>query len=244
MKRLLVSLSLGIMITIGAATISPLQTMAAPVSSQNDQSSQGIVVGWNGDKYSSDGISYVKGLYKIEDRVYYFEPKTNQLVRNKVITLDKKLYYVSQEGYLLEAGLQDVEGTLYLVQEDKSLATGWQNYEGSRYYFNPVYGFGLKGGIAQIQGINYLFKEDGKILLGKGFVVEGDNTYYIGEKGIVTGKVKIGKETYFFNGQGILAKETFIKEKYATYYAKTDGSQALLRWERTCIILIQSITLC
>ena len=103
---------------------------------------------------------------------------------------------------------------------------GWQNIDGSTYYFDTKTGYMATGNV-RIGGITYKFGADGKHTEGtfvsywwytryyfagemvKGFAVIGNDTYYFNESGnMVGGWQNIDGAYYYFGNDGRMATGT------------------------------------
>lgn len=107
------------------------------------------------------------------------------------------------------------------VKAQAAKRTGWAERKGKRFYYRKN---GEKAkGLIRIDGKKYFFdKKTGE--QKRGFVTYRKKTYYFCKKGYaVTGLRKIGRYRYYFDGKGVLYKDTWIKNQY---YAGKNGRLA------------------
>ncbi len=107
--------------------------------------------------------------------------------------------------------------------ETEEARTGWQEIDGSLYYFSPETGE-MQTGWQKIENETYYFSmETGKILTGWQEI--GNKTYYFlpryGE--MQTGRQKIGSKTYLFGQNGAMQTSGLVKYGTDTYYCGPDG---------------------
>ena len=140
---------------------------------------RGLVQFGNKTYYIKEDGSLSSGLIQVGEDKYFFNPNNYEAVKNSTSLVSGKLYYFDGEGKQVrdKSGLQEINNILYLFNKDSSLATGWQYYNGNKYYFNPVYGFGLRDGRVSIGGADYLFTKAGSVYRGW-LTINGDKYYY------------------------------------------------------------------
>lgn len=109
----------------------------------------------------------------------------------------KKEYLYSQSGKLLKNGFYKVEGRTCYVNKKGVIQKGWQVIKGRTYYFG----------------------KDGSLQTGWKRI--GKKTYYFSRSkklpkrgSMQTGWQKIRKKTYYFDKWGVLAKKTWVGQRY------------------------------
>lgn len=115
----------------------------------------------------------------------------------KVRVRGKKEYLYSKSDRLLKNGFHKAEGRIYYVNQKGVIQKGWQAVNKRTYYL----------------------KKDGS--LQTGWKKIGSKTYYFSKTkklpkrgSMQTGWQKIGKKTYYFDKQGVLAKKTWVGQRY------------------------------
>ena len=126
------------------------------------------------------------GLVKTGGKEYYFDPTTNEMVKNTTLTLNGVDYVFGPDGARIVEGWAERNGKKVYIQKDGSIANnGWLEIAGFTYYFNSdgshkadeladidgkTYGFDAEGrrcmGDGPVQGIQYRFNQDGTMVPG------------------------------------------------------------------------------
>lgn len=85
----------------------------------------------------------------------------------------------------VKTGLQKINGKRYFIQPDGTHLTGWYDYRGNRYYFNPKQDGAMTIGLLKIDGKYYYFNSNGKMLRNKRWGKIQDQYCMIGPDGAV-----------------------------------------------------------
>lgn len=117
---------------------------------------QHVAAGW---RYKLQH-SYAKNSWISENRNLYYLDAEGLMVTG-IQSINNKTYYFAQDGSLCMDGFYDIEGQTYLLDSDGSLCTGYQLFEGNRYFLYDN-GVLLKSGTTP-DGI-YNTDENGKII--------------------------------------------------------------------------------
>ncbi|MFY8223387.1 cell wall-binding protein [Clostridium perfringens] len=179
-----------------------------------------------------------KGLAKINNKYYYFEPH-KALMETGVISIygfngNKEANYFFDDSGALNTSkgwhkCKDRYNSYYIwcyIDDNGELAEGFKEINGNKYYFkNGV----MSTGKTEIEGNQYYFNESG--LIAKGWSQNKDGEYYYTDNnGIIQkGWQKINGIWYYFNDGGVMAtgpKYMFDENTYDTklYYFDNSGS--------------------
>lgn len=100
-----------------------------------------VWVNWDGKRYymASNGYA-VKGIQKISNKYYYFDPDQAYLYRSqKIIAGDGNIYYVSSYGRCADFGFINIQENgkknTYYFGTDARAYKGWHTINGKKYYF-------------------------------------------------------------------------------------------------------------
>ena len=185
-----------------------------------------------GVKYREDGsidASYRgKEIYDPSSNAWYWL----DCVQNGAVAKDKDVYQESQAD---DAGNI---GKWVRYDADGHMVKGWSEKDGSRYYFDPVYGTMAKGD-TDIDGIHYYFNKDTGILESGGQTDDDGSKWIDGickalvngvvdenYSGVIDDEYTVGKDSYtFINGK--LSKKTKYEDGaiYSIFEYNTDGKR-------------------
>ena len=142
--------------------------------------------GWSKDKkyYYVDGKK-VKGVYKVDDSLYYFDKSgkwyakkgmckvhgatyyfnKDHSLKTGIVKVKKKAYYFQKDGKRFEGtGVQKVEGKYYYFSAKHELKTGWKrDSKEKRYYFHKKKYYALTGW-NYVGKYKYYFKKNGQLV--------------------------------------------------------------------------------
>ncbi|MBI6023966.1 cell wall-binding protein [Clostridium perfringens] len=180
-----------------------------------------------------------KGLEKINNKYYYFEPH-EALMETGVISIygfngNKEANYFFDDSGALNTSkgwhkCKDRYNSHYIwcyIGDNGELAEGFKEIDGNKYYFkNGV----MSTGKTEIEGNQYYFNGSG--LIAKGWSQNKDGEYYYTDNnGIIQkGWQKINGIWYYFNDGGVMAtgpKYMFDENTYDTKLYYFDNSGAL-----------------
>lgn len=196
---------------------------------------------YDGDKWcyiDNTGVCK-KGLAKINNKYYYFEPH-KALMETGVISIygfngNKEANYFFDDSGALNTSkgwhkCKDRYNSYYIwcyIDDNGELAEEFKEINGNKYYFkNGV----MSTGKTEIEGNQYYFNESG--LIAKGWSQNKDGEYYYTDNnGIIQkGWQKINGIWYYFNDGGVMAtgpKYMFDENTYDTKLYYFDNSGAL-----------------
>ncbi|XZH58243.1 cell wall-binding protein [Clostridium perfringens] len=193
-----------------------------------------------------------KGLAKINNKYYYFEPHA-ALMETGVISIygfngNKEANYFFDDSGALNTSkgwhkCKDRYNSYYIwcyIDDNGELAEGFKEINGNKYYFkNGV----MSTGNTQIEGNQYYFNESG--LIAKGWSQNKDGEYYYTDNnGIIQkGWQKINGIWYYFNDGGVMAtgpKYMFDENTYDTKLYYFDNSGAL-QYKKGWLIILGNI---
>lgn len=162
------------------------------------------IVGWHdvdGSKYYFDKIGYaLTGYQTLDGALYYFEPGSGKLLTG-FNTVDGVLCYFGENGVIKPASVE-YEGAEHLFDDQGRALQGWQTLAETTYYF--VSGVKQTGEV-QIEDVWYNLGADG--ILRQGW---SGNSYYGSTGYALTGWQTLGNKLYYFDDNGILARNTTI----------------------------------
>ena len=195
------------------------------------------VVGWytkgeNTYYYSDDGQKY-KGIKEIEGEWYYFADD-GKMMRNSEITGDDLvLYYFGKDGKLewkldvSSDGWKQIGDSWYYVQNQCILKSSWISEDEFTYYVNDA-GKRLENEVLEVNDggkiYEYRFDKEGHLVIG--WYEEGEDRYYYyvaGQK--CRGLWHLENESYYFDDDGKMVRNTEIIYKEILYYFGDDGKQ-------------------
>jgi glucan-binding repeat-containing protein len=136
---------------------------------------------------------------------------------------------VSTDGFVEEGG------KVYFYDIDGLRVTGWVEFDGEWYYFNPKGGAMLENSWLLYGGQWYYMGADGVMVTG--WQTFGDKTYYFVESGeMARGLFVVDGKRYFFNPvkgayEGIMQKG-WVKTGGKTYYMDQATGAAITNWKR------------
>ena len=183
---------------------------------------------------------------------YYLDP---YMLRNELLELGGKWYYLQPDGRMARSGWverdHDAWGELvnerFYAESDGTLALGWREFDGKRYYFEPA--MACSGPVSYDEGNTfYFFRSDGTLAddgwqedrwgdapedagwyyanpdgtLAQGWRQIDGYWYYLTPSRMDHGADTLdgGKTWYFFYDDGKMAQNERVHERY-TYYGVT-----------------------
>ena len=204
----------------------------------------------NGARYYTDENGHrVKGIYKIDEIIYYFDPVTGSLCQEAgwkdwngkkyyinsqgiafagmFISFGIPRYYMGSDGAVMTGLFTAADGRRYNADETGQIVNKaqWIEKDGKRYYSNG------QGELYRNQFISfgtprYYMGSDGAVMTGL-FTAADGRRYNADGTGQVINKAqwieKDGKR-YYSNGQGELYRNQFISFGTPRYYMGSDGA--------------------
>ncbi len=162
------------------------------------------LLGWqdiDGGRYYFNATGYMLTGYRtLDDALYYFDTDSGKLLTG-FNTVDGHLCYFGEDG-VIRPGEVEYEGVPHLFDAEGRALDGWQTLAETTYY----YVMGVKQtGEVQIEDVWYNLGTDG--ILRHGW---SGNSYYGSTGYPLTGWQTLGKKLYYFDDNGILARNTTI----------------------------------
>ena len=151
--------------------------------------------------FGSDGVAQ-SGWKTLSGKRYYIDPITFKTVRWEQ-TIGGKQYYFNDD-YSMHTGLVTwwKDGTKSFYGNDGVIASGWQSWSGSRYYFDPKTYKAVQWS-QTIEGKEYYFDEHYRMHTGwLRWNATGKYSFYDSNGVIVKGKRTIHGVTYDFGTTG------------------------------------------
>ena len=204
----------------------------------------------SGQKFyvDADG-NYVKGIYEVDNVIYYFDTESGALVksaawriwngkryftnsegiayRNQFISFGPYKFYMGADGAVMTGIYATIDGSMYYADDTGEVIrkAQWITQNGKRYFANA------EGRLYRNQFISfgphrYYMGADGSAQTGI-FAANDGSMYYADDTGEVVRKAqwieKDGKR-YFSNADGKLYRNQFISFGPRRYYMGTDGA--------------------
>jgi len=162
--------------------------------------------GW---QMSADGVTYQ----------YY---KKGTLQKSKWLTIEKKKYYVDENGYRV-TGFYDVNGMTYYFNDNGVMQKNkWFTTEGNTYHVNAD-GIVLKSQWLYYKNTLVYVVKDGSIAKSE-IVKIGSKQYYFNSKGKRSKGFKKYKGKYYYtNSSGVIQKKKWITVSGKKYYLQKTG---------------------
>lgn len=204
----------------------------------------------NGNRYYVDGNGeYAKGIYEVDNVIYYFNPETGALVkeagwrewngkryftnaegvayRNQFITFGPHKFYMGEDGAAKTGIFFTSDGRIFNADETGEVINKaqWIEKDGKRYFSNSE-GELYKNQFISFGEHRYYMGEDGAVLIGTftaidGRVYKSDNT---GE--IIKQKaqwIEQNGKRYFITAEGNLYRNQFITFGPHKFYMGANG---------------------
>lgn len=155
----------------------------------------------------SNGVM-VRGWRKIGGSWYYFNTQEKDSAGNFLVGF---MY----EGSMFDAGIAEINGTLYRFTSSGALYTGWLELDSDWYYFTTD---GIVTGWQKIKNIWYYFAEDGYYMYSDEWYEIGGDVYWFTKSGAMhTGWLNVDGEWYYYLSSGKEARG-WLKVGAAWYY--------------------------
>ncbi len=152
----------------------------------------------------ADG-TYATGLTIIDEELYYFSSKG--VMQTGYFKIDGSRYYFDDNTGVAITGLKTIinTGYTYYFRGEGGAATGFISLDDGLRYFNEE--CVMLTGLRIIDG-KYYWLDSITGLAKEGFYTDNYNNcyYFDGANGALTGFQEIGKETYYFNSDYIMAR--------------------------------------
>lgn len=157
--------------------------------------------GWytaeNGKKQYYKKGNFVVGIQKIEKTVYGFD-KEGYLLTSSWITEGGKKYRTDKSGKIIKNKLVTVEKKVYYLGSDGAMFKGWKKFKQGSSYFDSK---GVRvTGLKKIGKKSYYFNSKG--IMQTGTVKVKTTTYYLSDKGVLEAK-KVNNKYYDANGKAM-----------------------------------------
>ena len=178
------------------------------------------LVTWYGDGskslYDANGRRQ-SGWQTIGGRRYYFDPKTGNSVRWSQKIGDAWYYFDGNSCMATGLVTWYGSGSKSLYDTDGKRLSGWQNYGGKRYYFEPATGNSVRWS-QRIDGSLYYFNSDSEMMTGWISWSDGSKSYFDSQGRALMEWQTIGGKSYYFNpsnGQSLRGMQVIDGQPYS-----------------------------
>lgn len=159
--------------------------------------------------YILEDGTYLKGALKLDGKAYWFDKTTGEMQTGAVKVGTSSWCFYQEDGIRVEAGWVDYNGNRYYVNPlSRRLLKGWQEIDGKTYYFNAYDDCAMLRGCLKRKGKVYWF----------------DKTSGAQQKGLV----KVGSNWYFFRpDDGSRVNGGWIEYNGNRYYVNSVNKRLL-----------------
>ena len=171
-------------------------------------------------------MKYTSPILLDEDGSYIVKAYTVDSSGNKHDSTEVK-YIIKLSKEHLEKDSWESVGNIYRYRgKDGKIVTGWQQIDGSWYYFKDNGDMAI--GVANINGVKYCFDEDGVMLTGWQQI--NGKWYYLGDDGIAkSGSQNIDGKQYYFGEDGDML--TGWQQIAGKWYYVSDSGELSTGWK-------------
>lgn len=197
-----------------ATVVNTATTNNVTTTDTEDENTPTELNGWNDSKTSYYvNNKKVKGVYKIDNKLYYFDNNGNLCKKKGMKTINKRTFYFASD-YSLKTGIVKVGKKRYYFQKDGS------RYEGT--------------GLKKINKKYYYFSTNHSLKSGW-YRDKNNKRYYFSKSNYaaLTGWNYVGQYKYYFNKKGQLQQD--VRKKLT----KTQKKSYLIKVNRTaCCVTV------
>lgn len=182
----------------------------------------------NGARYYTDENGHrVKGIYKIGDNIYYFDPVTGALRQEAGWrNWNNYRYFTDQRGIAYAGQFITFGEPRYYMGVDGILSIGiFTTADGSVYYSDNTGQVINKAQWIQDDGKRYFSNSEGELYRDQ-FITFGDSRYYMGTGGAVRTGVFTAKDGNMYNADGtglVIRKAQWIQSEGRRYFSNQEG---------------------
>lgn len=153
----------------------------------------------------------------------YFE--NGRLQKEKWLTLNKKKYYLDEQGYRV-TGIYEISGSKYYFNSDGVMQKGkWVSDGNADYYVGTTGEVWTKQWLYKGNTLVYV-KSDGAVAKNE-LVKIGSKTYFFDKKGKRSqGFKKVKNKYYYCDASGVIQKKKWVQQKGKSYYLQKNGVRA------------------
>lgn len=174
------------------------------------------------------GIGKVKEKFQqnTSNGKWYMQASDGSFYTDTFKEVNGFMYLFDQNGYLLN-GWQKYSNKFYYFDENNfSRKSGWFVQNGLTYYLDPNNNDAMAVGFTKIDNIWYYFKENGTF--GNGWVFDKGKWYYIRENGTMqTGWLKQNNIWYYLQPENGAMATGWREIKDAWYYFASNGAMVV-----------------
>ena len=158
----------------------------------------------SGSKYAfSASGAMLLGTFKFKDDIYATKA-TGAIKESGWILYNKKWYYKEENGEIIKNSMHNIGGLKYSFDEDGVMRSGWQNIEGSWYYFGEANDGSAKKDWQYIGGSWYYFEPNYVMVSDTIKEISGSKYAFSASGAMLLGKFTFNKKTYVTDVNGSL----------------------------------------
>ncbi|MBM6990288.1 MAG: hypothetical protein I3I98_02630 [Mobilibacterium timonense] len=182
----------------------------------------------NGARYYTDENGQrVKGIYKIGDKIYYFDSVTGALCQEAGWRdWNNNKYFTDQRGIAYAGQFITFGEPRYYMGVDGALSIGvFTTTDGSVYYSDNTGQVINKAQWLQCDGKRYFSNSEGELYRDR-FITFGENRYYMGSDGAVKTGVFTAKDGNMYNADEaglVVRKAQWIQKEGRRYFSDSEG---------------------
>lgn len=134
-------------------------------------------------------------------------------------------WYQNDSGSYARDQILNIDGVNYGFNQQAYMVTGWANFGGNWYYFDPVSGAQVSGWL-QVDSVWYYLNPANNNIMHIGFTKIGNDIYYMDTNGAMkTGTFFADGYTYFAESSGAIRRNTLETEGNITIRYDEEGRQ-------------------
>ena len=190
------------------------------------QTNQWVELGGQKFYVDADG-NYVKGIYEIDNVIYYFDSETGALVKSAAWrNWNGKRYFTNSEGIAYRNQFITFGPYRFYMGADGAVKTGiYTTYDGSMYYADDTGEVVRKAQWINLDGKRYFANAEGKLYKNQ-FISFGPHLFYMGADGSAQTGIFATIDGSLYNADEsgeIIKKAQWIEKDGKRYFSSADG---------------------
>ena len=174
-------------------------------------------------RYYTEDLKMVKGWYRIDGDLYYFN-RYGTMLTGRWKLPDGYYHHFHSDG-VVKSGWNTINGKKYFMNSKGVMQFGWLKY-GTKWYYLQKDGSMAISKHLKLNGKYYYVNRYGRRV--SGWLTLGSSKLYYDSNGVRQhGWVDIGNERYYFRtANGHMVKNCWSQSNGKRYYLKSDGTMA------------------